>query len=140
MNCNHRIMIFTAMLTISFAAGAQEVYESVDQQGVVEFSDQPAAGAREVEVSPNVVDVAPVAPVELSQPTAAAGEVEIPAGSMQPEVIREGVAGDYYVDDENRREMNRDRGERVEPVEGAVQQPARRETGSEAVHEGAHRR
>jgi hypothetical protein len=137
-------MIFTAMITISFAAAAQDVYESVDQQGVVEFGDQPTAGARVIDVAPNVVDVAPPAPVELSQPAHATGEEEVPGGNEQTEVIREGVAGDYYVDDENRRDMNREREGVVEPGEAAVHQPVRNDAGPEAghetVHEGAHRR
>ena len=137
MNYNHHIMIFTAIITISFAAGAQEVYESVDQQGVVEFSDQPTAGAKEVDVRPNVVDVAPVAPVDLSQPAYATGDAETPAGSVQPDVIREGVADDYYGDDENRGEMYQESEERGRD---AVRQPVREGTGSETVHEGVHRR
>jgi hypothetical protein len=138
MNCSHQIMILVAMITTSFSAAAQEVYESVDQQGVVEFSDQPGAGAREVDVRPNVVDVAPVPPVETSPPASTTGAVEAPGGSVQPEVIHEGVAGDYYGDNEKRREMYREHQET--PERGAEAQPVRKETGREAVHKGGHRR
>jgi hypothetical protein len=137
MNYNHHIMIFTAIITTSFAAGAQEVYESVDQQGVVEFSDQATAGAKEVDVRPNVVDVAPVAPVDPSQPAYATGEAETPVGGVQPEVIREGVAGDYYGDDENRAEIYQENEARGRD---AVRQPEREEAGSETMQEGMHRR
>ena len=140
MNYNHHIMIFAVMITAGFTAAAQEVYESVDKQGVVEFSDQPGAGAKEIDVRPNVVDVAPVAPIEASPPASATGAVATPAGSVQPEVLHEGVAGDYYGDDENRREIHREGQERLERGEEAVRQPVRGETGREAVHEGAHRR
>jgi hypothetical protein len=121
MNYNHRLMIFAAMIAITCTAGAQEVYENVDQQGVVEFSDQPSSGAREIDVRPNVVDVAPVDPVTSSPSVPATGAAQAPAGKVQPEVIREGVTGDNYGESENRREI-------------------RREAGREAVHKGGHRR
>jgi len=60
MNYKHLMMVFTAIITASFTAGAQEVYKNVDHQGVVEFSDQPSPGAKAVAVKPNVVLVEPV--------------------------------------------------------------------------------
>lgn len=138
MNSNHHILIFTAIITTSFAVGAQEAYESVDQQGVVEFSDQPTAGAKEIDIRPNVVDVVPL---DQSQPASSTtGAAEKPAGSVQPEVVREGVDNgynDYYGDDENPGDASRERGERVGRGGDAVQQPARKEPGHGTVHEGA---
>ena len=52
MNLNHQILIFAVVITISFTADAEEVYESVDKKGVVEFSDKPSSGAQEIDVKP----------------------------------------------------------------------------------------
>ena len=46
---------------------AQTVYQSTDEQGVVEFSDQPSSGSSEVTVNPNVVDIAPTPTSNTSQ-------------------------------------------------------------------------
>ena len=136
MNYKHHIMVFTAIITVSFAAGAQEVYESVDKQGVVEFSDQHAAGAKAIDIRPNVVNVAPV-DIDTSQPASATGDAKTPAGSVQTEVVREGVADDYHGNDESRREMHQQSKEQHKDV---VRQPLRKETSSATVHEGVHRR
>jgi hypothetical protein len=136
MKYNHHIMIVAATITASFTTGAQEVYENVDQQGVVEFSDQPSSGAKPVDVRPNVVDVAPVKPIESSPPDSPTGAAKAPTISVQPEVIQEGVTGDYYDDRERRPEREK----RMERREEAVRQPVRKELGREAVHQGAHRR
>ena len=71
MNYKHHMTVFAAIIAIIFTAGAQEVYKSVDQKGVVEFSDQPGPGAKAVDVKPNIVDVAPVKPVKSSSPVSA---------------------------------------------------------------------
>ena len=136
MKYRYHIMILAAMITTSFTAGAQEVYKNVDQQGVVEFSDQPSSGAKAVDVRPNVVDVAPVKPIEPSPPESPTGAAKAPAISVQPEVIQEGVTGDYYAG----RERRPKREKRMERREETVRQPVRKESGREAVHKGAHRR
>lgn len=138
--CLHFI-IFAAMFAMSVNAGAQKIYEDVDQKGVVEFSDHPSPGAKEIDVEPNVVDIAPVAPIEPSTPASATGAAEAPASSAQPEVIREGTAEDYYGDYENRREKHRERKARMEHRERVVPKPVHKEAlGREAAREGAHRR
>lgn len=138
---NLHFIIFAAMFAMCVNAGAQKIYEDVDQKGVVEFSDHPSSGAKEIDVKPNVVDVAPVEPIEPSTPTSATGAAEAPASSAQPEVIREGAADDYYGDYENRREKHRERKERMEHREGVVRQPVHKEAlGRDTAREGAHRR
>lgn len=136
MKYKHHIMTLAAMITTSFTAGAQEVYKNVDQQGVVEFSDQPGSGAKAVEVRPNVVDVAPVKRIEPSPPGSTSGAEKAPAIGAQPEVIQEGVTGDYHAG----RERRSKREKRLERREETVRQPVRKESGREAVHKGAHRR
>ena len=138
MNNNLNRMIFAVMITASFSAGAQGVYENVDQQGVVEFSDQASPGALQIDVRPNVVNVAPV---NSAPPASVPGAAETPAGSMQPEVIREGAGGDYYGDEVNRREVRREYRERMDPGRDIARQPARGEPGKAAVRHGggAHR-
>lgn len=136
MKYNHHIMMLAATITTSFTTGAQEIYENVDKQGVVEFSDQPSSGAKAVDVRPNVVEVAPVKSIEPSPPASPNRAAEAPVDSVQPQVIQEGVAGDYY----DGRERSPEREKRMERREEAVQQPVRKELGREAVHQGAHRR
>lgn len=46
------------------AATAQRVYQSTNEDGVVEFSDQPGSGANEVNVNPNVIETTPAPEVE----------------------------------------------------------------------------
>ena len=53
-------LIFCAMTAVSFTAAAQEVYKSVNEDGVVEYSDTPQPGSQEIVVDPNVVEVEPV--------------------------------------------------------------------------------
>ena len=61
MNLNHQILIFAVMITISLTADAEKVYESVDEKGVIEFSDKPSADAQVKDVeTPNVADPLPV--------------------------------------------------------------------------------
>jgi hypothetical protein len=55
-----KLLMVLAMGAVSFTTGAQEVYENVDKDGVVEFSDVPTPGSREIEVKPNVTEVTPV--------------------------------------------------------------------------------
>lgn len=140
MNYRHRMIILTAIITSSATVGAQEVYENVDRQGVVEFSDRPSRGAKEIDIKPNVVDIAPVKPIEPSRPISPTGASKAPAGRVQPEVIQEDTAGDYYDDYGNRRQIRRERRERTERGEKAVRQPIRKEIRRETAHPGGHRR
>ena len=60
------------MISVSFTAAAQEVYKSVNEDGVVEYSDMPKQDAQEIEVHPNVVEVTPeksAAPAPEAPPT-----------------------------------------------------------------------
>jgi hypothetical protein len=83
-----KFLIILAMGAVSFTTVAQEVYESVDEDGVVGFSDTPTPGAEEVEVHPNVIEVTPVNPpaappaVESSTGPAATDE-----SALEPEEI-----------------------------------------------------
>ncbi len=127
MNLIHQILIFAVMISISFTADAEEVYESVDKEGVVEFSDKPSSDAQEIDVKPNVVDVAPVESVEPSSPASSTGAAKTAADSVQSEAILEREADEYYDDYEKRREIHREQQEeQVEHREEVVRQPAHR--------------
>jgi hypothetical protein len=81
------ILMVLAMAAVSFTAGAQEVYKSVGENGVIEFSDTPTPEAQVIEVDPNVVDVTPVKSVDRSrEASATAPEVAAEPGP-QPEVV-----------------------------------------------------
>jgi hypothetical protein len=59
---NFRLLLFPLLLGLSCTALAQ-VYKSTDADGNVVFSDTPAAGSKEVEISdPNIAD-----PVEVPE-------------------------------------------------------------------------
>ena len=128
------ILVVAGIATISLAAAAEDVYKSIDKAGVVEFSDTPSAGAKAVDVNPNVVDLAPANP---SRPSPKA---EKPAVNVQPEVISEDVTGGYSSDYRNRRETHRQREERMEHREKAVGLPQRREATRAPAQGGAGRR
>jgi len=69
-----------APLTLS----AQTVYESTNEQGVTEFSDQPSSGASEVTVNPNVVNVAPAPEIDTSrQPAKPQAAVKPDPGNVE---------------------------------------------------------
>ncbi len=53
-------LMVLAMATVSFAAIAQEIYKTVNEDGVVEYSDTPSPQAQEIEVHPNVVETNPI--------------------------------------------------------------------------------
>lgn len=53
------ILMVLALAGVSLTTGAQEVYKSVNADGVVEYSDTPTPDAQEVEVKPNVIEVTP---------------------------------------------------------------------------------
>lgn len=124
MNCKYRITLFAALMTTGFAVSAEEVFEKVDKQGGVEFSDQPSPGAKAIDVKPNVVNVTPVKPMGTTSPAPATGVAEKPADEA-PEVIREGGAGYLYDEDEKRKKHKKH--EKVLSEGKAVQQPARGE-------------
>jgi len=65
-------LITGVMVAVSLTAAAQEVYKSVNEDGVVEYSDMPKQGSQEIEVNPNVVEVTPeksVAPAPEAPPS-----------------------------------------------------------------------
>ncbi len=134
MNYRYHMMVFATITTIGVTAVAQEIYKNVDRKGVVEFSDTPSAGAKAVDVNPNVVDLAPANP---SRPSPKA---EKPAVKVQPEVISEDVTGGYSSDYRNRRETHREREERKQHREKAVELPQRREATRAPAQGGAGRR
>ena len=72
------VLIMTA---VSFMAGAQEIYKTVNEDGVVEYSDMPTPEAQEVEVKPNVVEVTPAKPADPASdvPPPESGEVTEPS-------------------------------------------------------------
>jgi len=67
MSALHSIVLTCVVVLVPVASSAQTVYRSTDEQGVVEFSDQPNGGSSEVTVDPNVVKAAPVPEIETSQ-------------------------------------------------------------------------
>jgi hypothetical protein len=86
-----KLLMVLAMGAVSFTTGAQEVYENVDKDGVVEFSDVPTPGSREIEVKPNVTEVTPVkrvapSPAESSARPEAA-DVDADATARQSEEV-----------------------------------------------------
>lgn len=140
MNLNYQILSFVVMITVSFTVVAEQVYESVDKEGVVEFSDQPNSDAQVIDVEkPNVADSLPEESVKASTSasvtkTTTTTTTKTEQAPEQLEVIHQGVADDYdYVDgQERRREMLKERKERMEGHKGGVvRQP---------VHKGVHRR
>ena len=132
MNCKHRITIFAAIMTTSFTASAQEVFEKVDPQGGVEFSDQPSPGAKAIDVKPNVVNVTPVKPIQPTAPASSAGGKGTPASSAQPEEIRDVGTSNIYDDDEKRENL-KERHEELKDREKPVQLPANKGAGKKAV-------
>ena len=133
----HRVLLSTIILATSFSVAAVEVYEQKDQEGNVEFSDQPTAGAKEIEIDPNVVKVAPVVPIESTPSAVPSKKLRTAGEGVEPEVTHRGVVDDY--DDERLRNEHRER-DRLNANEQAVQLPAHHEIREEVRHEGGHRR
>ncbi len=132
-NLNHQVLVFVIMITFSFTIGAEEVYESVDKEGVVEFSDKPSSDADDVQVinveEPNVANSVPSESIKSSMP---ASEIKTKTEQTpeQLEVIRQGTV----YGDENRKEIRKERKEHIgDHREGVVQQPIH----SQPVHKGA---
>lgn len=132
MKYESQLVILLAMIATGFSAVAQEVYENVDQKGVVEFSDQPGPDARPVDVRPNVVDTETVKPMKPSAPAPAA---EVPAGEVQPGIVERTVPSTYRDEGEKRRE----RKQQAERREGVVRQPVHRNPGQAPGRAGAVR-
>ncbi|RLA05361.1 MAG: hypothetical protein DRQ60_00710 [Gammaproteobacteria bacterium] len=100
MKFSNQIMTLVAIATTSCIAGAADVYESDDQQGVAEFSDQASPGARQVDIDPNVVHVSPVTPVDSPSSAATARSVTEAADRGQPQEPDHHRINEY--EDENR--------------------------------------
>jgi len=58
------LFLTTIAALVPLALSAQTVYESTNEQGVVEFSDQPSSGSSAVTVKPNVVETTPTPEIE----------------------------------------------------------------------------
>lgn len=88
------IFIFLAVLLLPGIAAAEEVYKAKNKQGVVEYSDEPFAGAKEVDIKPNVTHF------EQAKPTESAA----PATGEAPSTTTENVetSGGVVVDAEGR--------------------------------------
>lgn len=88
-----RLALLSAMLGLSCTAMAQ-VYKSTDADGNVIFSDTPAAGSEEVEVTvPNVSD-----PVEVPANVTPPEPKAIKAKKQKP---RDELVGEVYVRDDD---------------------------------------
>ncbi len=96
MNDHKPLVIFFASLFISMniAAADEEIYEAVDKDGKVEFSDKPTAGAQVIEVKPNVVQIEGVDTDEPSSQVAKPKTAGTTTSTMEQETIRQGVIGD----------------------------------------------
>lgn len=70
-------------------AGAQEIYKTVNEDGVVEYSDMPAPEAQEVEVDPNVVEVTPRKSAGPASDESSPRAKEATEASQQPDEVYE---------------------------------------------------
>ncbi len=72
-----QIILQIAVFTLALGSvNAAEIYRHVDEHGNVEYSDQPAAGAKKVEVNPVNIDASP-----KPQPAASSNEAATEAAS-----------------------------------------------------------
>jgi hypothetical protein len=120
-----------AMGAVSFTTGAQEVYENVDKDGVVEFSDVPTPGSREIEVKPNVTEVTPVKRVAPSaaesSPSPEAADADAPSRQSEEVYAEDRPGRALRQENENRVDNREPRNEVSAPpanknrVEGAGQ-------------------
>lgn len=103
------LVLVLMWLTIAVNAGAEQVYESVDSKGNVEFSDQPEQGSKQINVTPNVVNTPPVPKDEFStSPSSApAGSKQSTGGPTAPVITEEYGVGTNY-DEEQRKQKVRD--------------------------------
>jgi len=114
------IFMVLAMSAVSFTTSAQEVYENVDEKGVVEFSDTPTPGSKAIEVNPNVVEVTPVKPVARPAAESAARPEAAEAPARQSEEL---YSEDNRIRNEERLE-EKERSERREPRDEVSRRPA----------------
>jgi len=70
-------------------AGAQEIYKTVNEDGVVEYSDMPTPEAQEVEVKPNVVEVTPRESADPASDKSSPRAKEVTETSQQPDEVYE---------------------------------------------------
>jgi len=136
MKLSNQIVTLVVIVTTSCITSAVEVYESDDQQGVVEFSDQASPGARGVDIHPNVVNVAPVGSVDSSSSAAATQSVTEAADSGQLEVRDKQLIHDY--DEENRHVTQG--GESRHVTEGGESRHVTEDGDSRHVTQGGERR
>jgi len=130
-----RLFLAFALLSVGASAGAEKIYESVDDKGVVEFSDQPSSDSKQVDVKPNVVDIAPAPSGGVSSSPAATATK--PEQSVNTQV--EGV-GVNYDDDRRRDKIPNDRNVNVLPEVQGVQEPGRSHQAGQAVNSGVHKK
>lgn len=64
MNIVRNTLAAVMAAVVPFTLSAQTVYESTDEQGVVEFSDKRNEGASAVKVNPNVIESTPTPEIE----------------------------------------------------------------------------
>jgi len=88
-----KAIVIVAIFFCSSSLYADPVYESTNDQGVVEFSDKPSVDAEVVDVEPNVVDVETVKSTPSSPRKAEAKEPEQVV--EQPEVIETSGSSTY---------------------------------------------
>ena len=86
-------LLFLALAAVSLTTAADEVYKSVDENGVVSFSDTPTPSSQEIEVTPNVTEMTPV--------SSAARSPEAASSTSEPEVAAESAPPieEVYADD-----------------------------------------
>jgi hypothetical protein len=114
-------LLFLALAAVSLTTIADQVYKSVDENGVVTFSDTPTPAAQEIEVTPNVVEVTPVTPVARSPETNSSASEPAVAAESAPQIE------EVYADD------NRN------PREAAVRREIHNDASPQPVHaEPAH--
>ena len=82
-------LITGVMISISFTVAAQEIYKTVNEDGVVEYSDMPAPEAKEIEVDPNVVSVTPRKPAAPTSDVSPSGGKEASELAQQPDEVYE---------------------------------------------------
>jgi hypothetical protein len=132
-------LMVLAMTAVSFTAGAQEIYKTINEDGVVEYSDTPSPKAEVIEVNPNVVETNPQKPV-ASDPVAEAPPVKREEGGQSEE-----LSGD--VNDVDRLErakrgavVGEEKRENREAREGVVDGPAHEGRVKRGHTKGARRR
>ena len=123
----------TALTIAAFSvtAGAQEteIYKSVSEDGVVEYSDMPSEDAQAIHVDPNVVEVSPERRSAVAQPTGPG--IREQAADSPPENVE-------YVDDGVDR-LQRRKIETKEIAGGIKEQHREGPSVAPAGGEGAHK-